>query len=473
MMMRRKSVASILLSATAACTPAPHPDLTVPMPPAPPAFSISPASGPAQVVSLANPLPADWWTRFGSSAIDNAVREALAHNNDLAIAEATLRQLREQAAAVSGAQGPQIDASYQAQRQRVSQTFSNPLTDPSAYLYSLHTAQLTVSYPIDAFGGGRSRVQSARSTAEAAENRLIAARMTVAANLVLAIIQRATLMAQTEATQASISSDRQLLGLLEKRRALGDAGEVDVAAQQTALAAAEAQLPTLERQLAHQEGVISLLMGRAPGQPLPELPTFQDLKLPADLPLSLPAEVVAHRPDVRAAEAQVRGAAADVGTARAARLPQLQLNGSAGGSTTAFSQILSSSNLFFSLAGSITAPIFHSRQLLHQKRAAEAALTASEAQFRAAVLQAFLDVDDALAGLKTDAIALDAATRANQAAQRTLTLTRRQAELGAQGGFALLNAEAAAAQSSIQFIQAQAGRLSDTVALYQACGTAP
>ncbi|MBO9580621.1 MAG: efflux transporter outer membrane subunit [Sphingobium sp.] len=472
-MTTRKSLAMIMLCATAACTQVPHPDLSVPMPPAPAALAITPASGPAQVASPTARVPTDWWTRFGSSAINEAVQEALAHNNDLAVAEATLKQAREQAAAVSGAQGPQIDASYQAQRQRVSQTFANPLPDPSTYLYSLHTAQLTVGYPIDAFGAGRARVRSARSAAEAAENRLTAARTTVAANLVLAIIQRASLMAQTEATRESIESDRQLLALFERRRLLGDSGEVDVAAQQTALATAEAQLPALERQLAHQESLISLLMGRAPGAPLPGLPVFQDLKLPADLPLSLPGDIVAHRPDVRAAEAQVRGAAADVGAARAARLPQLQLNGSAGGSAAAFAQILSSSNLFFSLAGSITAPIFHSRQLLHQKRAAEAALTASEAQFRAAVLQAFLDVDDALAGLKTDAIALDAATRASDAAQRTLALTRRQTELGAQGSLALLNAEAAAAQSSLQLIQAQASRLSDTVALYQACGTAP
>jgi outer membrane protein TolC len=100
-----------------------------------------------------------------------------------------------------------------------------------------------------------------------------------------------------------------------------------------------------------------------------------------------------------------------------------------------------------------------------------AALDIAKAQYRGAALQAFLDVDDALSGLKTDADALDAATRADTAARRTLAMTRRQLELGAVGTLALLNASVTAAQTSAQIVQAKAARLADSVALYQACGT--
>jgi outer membrane protein TolC len=166
----------------------------------------------------------------------------------------------------------------------------------------------------------------------------------------------------------------------------------------------------------------------------------------------------------------MRGAAADVGTAMAARLPAIQLTGNAGGSATHFLEMFAGENPFYALLGSVTQPVFHSGQLRHQQHAAEAALDAAKAQYRGAALQAFLDVDDALAGLEGDAAALDAATRADAAATRTLTMTRKQVELGALGTLALLNASSVASEASLQRVQAQTARLSDTVALFQACG---
>jgi NodT family efflux transporter outer membrane factor (OMF) lipoprotein len=469
----KRSILLAPLAALAACTPSPHTSLALPAPPAPSTVAITPVSGAPQQLVAAETVPSRWWTSFGSAKLDALVDEALAHNNDLAVADATLRQSREQAASTAGAQGPQVDAGYQAQRIRVSRSLSNPLPDPDTYLYTLHTAQLSVTYPVDVFGAGRNHVRSARAAATAAAARLQAARATVAANLVLAVIQRSSLTAQVAATKSAIENDRELVELLRRRQQLGDIGEVDVAAQQTALATVEAQLPALERQLAHQEGLIATLLGRAPGAALPELPGFDELALPATLPLSVPADIVRHRPDVLAAEAQVHGAAADLGAAIAARLPSIQLSGTAGGSATRFADMFADGNPFYTLIGGITAPIFHSHQLLHQQRAARAALEGTEAQYRSTALQAFLDVDDAIAGLRTDAVALDAATRANDAATRTLFFTRRQVELGAVGTLGLLNAAAAAAQTSVQLVQARASRLTDSVAMYQACGTAP
>jgi outer membrane protein TolC len=186
--------------------------------------------------------------------------------------------------------------------------------------------------------------------------------------------------------------------------------------------------------------------------------------------VALPADLVARRPDVQAAAAQVRGAAADVGTAIAARLPSFQITANAGSSATNFSDILANSNLFYTLAGGVTQPIFHSGQLLHQQHAAQAALDGARAQYRSAALQAFLDVSDALSGLRTDAAALDAAARADEAASRTLAFTRRQVELGGAGTLALLNASVAASQARGQLAQARAARFQDSVALFQAIG---
>ena len=470
--MMRKLAASLLASCLFACTVGPHhPDAHIPLPPARSSETISPQTGETQHISVgATPL-AQWWQAFGSAKLDALVDAAFANNNDLATAEANLRQAQEDARSTTSEQGPQVDLNYQAERAKVSQALSAPLADPSAYRYTLHTAQVTVAYPLDVFGEGRSKVESARAAAQVASERLRAARTTVISNLVLAVIQHAALESEIAAQRAAIADNSGVLRMLERRKQLGDVGDADVAAQQTALATAEAALPSLVRQSKHEASLITLLTGAPPGSEGPALPTLEELRLPADLPLALPADIVANRPDVRAAEAQMKGAAADVGTAIAARLPSIQLTGNAGGSATTLMDMFAGGNPFFALIGGVSLPLFHSGQLLHQQHVAEAALESSKAQYRAAALQAFLDVDDALAGLRTDADALDAAARADTAAARLLDMTQRQAQLGAVGQLAVLTAASAASQAALQHIQARAARLSDTVALFQACGT--
>lgn len=473
-MICHRSVLLLAVLVLAGCTAGPRDcDVAIALPPARPSEIIAPASGPPQRVVAGAPTLPEWWKAFGSAKLDALVAAALAHNNDLATAEANLRQARELAKAAQSGQGPQVDANYQAQRAQISRVLATPLLDANDYLYTLHTAQVTVAYPIDLFGGGRSKVHSARAAAEVAANRLAAARTATAANLVLAVVQHAALEAEIAETRSAIDSNRELIVLLRRRQALGDIGEADVSAQETALATVEATLPPLERQLRHEENLVSQLLGQAPGVSMSDLPELAELHLPEAIPLALPSQIVANRPDVRAAEAQVRGSAADLRAAVAARLPAFQLTGNAGGSALHFLDMFSGGNPFFALIGSVTQPIFHSGQLRHQQRAAEAALDAAQSQYRAAAIQAFLDVDDALAGLRSDAVALDAATRADTAGRRTLTMTRRQVELGALGTLQLLNASSAAAQASVQRVQAEAARLSDTVALFQACGADP
>jgi outer membrane protein TolC len=213
-----------------------------------------------------------------------------------------------------------------------------------------------------------------------------------------------------------------------------------------------------------------MLIGVAPGSALPALPGFADLTLPDTLPVGLPGAIVANRPDVQAAAAQMRGAAADLGAAIAARLPQLTLSANVGGVAETFGDMFASGNPFWALIGGATQPLFHGGQLLHQKRAAEAELDGAKAQYRQAALQAFADVSDALTGLQTDADALDAATRAGDAASRNLLFARRQLALGNIGTLTLLNASASSAQAAAQLIQTKAARMSDAVALVQAVG---
>lgn len=466
----KRLLLALLAGSVSACTVGPRdldPHVALPPPVKPQSFA--PRAGEAQVAQTGT-VASDWWRAFGSPDLDALVDEALRHATDIAVADAALRQARELAGAAGGAALPQVDASYQAQRTRVSKALAPAVTDATQYLYSLHTAQVTVSYSPDVFGGTHAKIRSARAAADVARHRLEAARATVAANLVQAVIQRASLADQIDAARASLAVNRDILQNQRRRQQLGAVGEADVATQQTALATAEAALPALVRAEAHQRVVIGTLLGRAAGGDLPTLPALSAISLPHDVPLALPSDLVARRPDVRAARAQLEGAGADVGVAIAARLPNLQLSASAGGEAQHLFDLFQSGNPFWALLGGVTQPIFHGGALRHQQRAAEAALDGAKAQYRAAVLQAFGDVSDALSGLRTDADALDAAARASDASGRALGFVRRQLALGDVGTLALLNATAADAQARAQLIQARAARLADTVALYQAVG---
>jgi len=462
------ALASLSLGACAMGPQHPTTDLSL----APPVSEtvIAPTSGPAQTIQPGATVKADWWRAFQSADLDALVDRALKANNDLATAEANLAQARELAKAAQGARAPQIDAGYQAERQRTSGTLANNLNDSNLYLYTLQTASVSVSYPLDLFGGLKSQALSARASAEVAAHRRDAAHNMVVANLVSAVIQHAQYVAQLNAARSSVDNNRNILDLLERRQKLGDIGLADVSAQQTALATAEGALPALVRAVDHQKSVIAMLIGVAPGADLPTLPSLEQLALPTDLPVGLPAQIVANRPDLRAAEAQMRGAGADVGVAIAARLPMLQLTATAGGAAQSFTDMFATGNPFYSIIGAITQPLFHGGQLLHKQRAAEAALDAAKAQYRGAVLVAFGDVADALTGVRTDGAALDAATRASDAAERNLDFTQRQLSLGGVGTLSLLNASNSAATAAAQLVQARAARLIDTVALYQAVG---
>ena len=428
---------------------------------------IDPVSGQPQHFTPGAPVPADWWRGL---VPEELVRRALAANTDLAIADANLRQARGLAGAAAAAQFPQIDASFQSQRTRIAGNGAALLSDPNATLYSLHTAQVTVAYPLDLFGGVATKVRSSRFAAEGAALRASAARTTVLANLVLAVVQHASLVQQIAAAREAVTANQQVLVLLRRRRELGALGAADVSAQEAALATAEAALPGLERARLRQRAIISVLIGQAPGTDLPPLPASSEMVLPRELPVALPSQLVAQRPDVRAARAAMQGAAMDVGTAIAARLPAINLTANAGGTATSLSDLFVPGNLFWQMASTATQPLLHGGALLNQQRAARAAFDAAKAQYRAAVLQAFADVSDALAALHADGQVLDAAARADDAAARTLANVTRQLELGAVGRAELLGALSARANAAGALAQARAARYADTVALYQALG---
>ncbi len=287
-----------------------------------------------------------------------------------------------------------------------------------------------------------------------------------------AAIEEASLRAQIAATTEILNSERESARILRRQFELGSIAQTDVMAQDAAVANLEATLPPLEKQLAMQRHLLAALAGRFPSDEPSQKFELAGLTLPIEIPLSVPSALVRQRPDVLSAEAQLHSASAQLGVATANLFPQITLTGSVGGTSTLFNQLFASGNSYWTVGGSLTQTLFQGGTLIHQRRAAAAALDASGAQYRAVVLAAFQNVADSLTALQLDADAVSANLKAEQAAAESLKATRHNVELGLASYLALLTAEQTYSQAVLNLAQARANRYSDTAALLQALAAA-
>ena len=303
------------------------------------------------------------------------------------------------------------------------------------------TNQLTVSFVPDIWGGNFRAVENLDATTEQQLFQLEAAYLTLTSNVVTAAIQEASLRGQIEATQRIIAIERHLLDILKRQQSFGQAAQADVLAQDAALAQAEQLLPPLEKQLAQQRDLLTALAGQYAADEIRQKFDLAHLKLPTNLPISLPGKLVDQRPDVRAAEANMHSAAAQIGVAIAARLPNITLSANGGSASFNWPQTFAPGTGFFTLGAAAAAPIFDGLTLYHKQKAAEAALEQAEAQYRATVITAFQNVADALRALQADAKAMRAARRAEDTAKASLDIVEKQLNEGQVNQLAVLNAQ--------------------------------
>ncbi|MGH8505685.1 MAG: efflux transporter outer membrane subunit [Stenotrophobium sp.] len=442
-------------------------------PPTTTASTSTVVGGQAQHFDQAGDIPADWWTLFHSRALNALVEQSLVHNPDLKAAQAALSVARENVRAQRGGYYPDVDGSFSASRQMQSQQVAPAPNFPvvsSEYLYSFFTPQISISYAPDVFGLNRRTVESLTAQEQSVRFQMIAAQVTLSTNVVAAAIQQASLQAQVDATRQLVDINRRMLKILRYQQAKGYAGGLDLSAQESQTAQVDATLPPLLKQLAQQRHLLAVLAGQFPSQAPDHKFELASLELPQSLPLSLPSALVAQRPDVRQAEANMHAASAQIGIAIAERLPNISLTANAGNTAVAIDQVFKAGTGFWGIGADIAAPIFEGGKLLHQERAAKAAYVQAAAQYRGTVLGAFQNVADTLAALEQDAAGLKAAAHAADAAKLTLDLSQRQLKDGYAGYLTVLSAEQAYQQSRISLVQAQANRYLDTAALFQALG---
>jgi NodT family efflux transporter outer membrane factor (OMF) lipoprotein len=362
---------------------------------------------------------------------------------------------------------PQGQAGVSASRQLTAPAQQGPQTSGS--IFNLFTASGTISYTLDVFGGKRRTVEGLRARADSQRYESKAAFLALSANVVNTSIARAAYAAQIRATEQLIDLENQQLHLAETQARAGTAPYSTVLSVRSLIAANQALLAPLNQNASQAEHLLAMLEGVVPSKAnLPDI-DLAELSLPADLPLSLPSDLVNHRPDILLSEVLMHVASANIGIATAAMFPSFSLSGTYGGASTTLAN-LSAVSKFWSIGPTATTPVFQGNSLWYVRRASIDAYQQSQANYRQTVLGAFEQVADTLKALEHDAEGLQAQVEARRAAGEALNLLQVNYRAGLVAYPDVLAADVQFHQATLGYLQAVAQRHQDTVALFVALG---
>ena len=451
------------------------PDFVRPAPPAVDRYTSEPlpaatvaADGQAQRFVPGAAIAADWWRLFKSEPLDAMVRQALAHSPTLEAAEASLRESQDNLRAGYGVFFPRIDAGLAGSRER-SAPLQQGLQTPGS-IFNVVTLGGTISYALDVFGGERRKVEGLRAQTDYQRYASQAAYLTLSANVVNASIARAAYAAQIRATEEMIVLEQQQLQSTEAQVRAGTAAYASVLSLRSLIATNQAALAPLKQKRDQSEHLLATRQGVLPSQVrLPDI-DLGALALPADLPVSLPSDLVRQRPDILQAQAQLHVASANIGVATAAMFPSFSLGATYGAAGTSLGNLSAASGRFWSIGPSVSIPLFQGGSLWYGRKAAIDAYQASQAGYRQTVLSAFAQVADSLKALEHDAQALQAQAEAQRAAAEALQLLHVNYQAGMVAYLDVLTADVQFHEASIAYLQAVAQRQQDTVALFAALG---
>jgi NodT family efflux transporter outer membrane factor (OMF) lipoprotein len=418
-----------------------------------------------QTVIMGSAPREDWWRLLNSPQLDEVVTLALRNNLSLKAARATLAAAEQQAKAARGAKSVQVDFAGDVGRKKYGSDFLGPLasTFPTFSSYSVGPV---VSYDLDVFGGTRHRIEQADAMAAYNREQLRAARLTVINDTVTEALRIASLRAQIEVVNRVLGADEKTLELVQAARRAGVVSDIDVLTATNQRDGDRALLPPLYQELDAARDALAILVGQPPAKWAAPDFALDQLTVPRELNLVVPSDLVRARPDIRAAEAELRAASAAVGIATADLYPHITLSagwaesGLLSGGTTAG----------WSLLGGITAPIFHGGALTAQRRAAQDAYQAAFAQYQLVVLSTFGQVADTLHALDHDAQALQTHETELVSARRTVELTQQGYRVGNAGILQVVTAEREQQLAEIGLVQARTQRVADTVGLFLASG---
>lgn len=409
-----------------------------------------------------------WWTLFECEPLNQLILRGLQNSPTLQAAQASLRQAEENLKGGVGGFFPSVDAQLSATRQKESKASSGLNVPPP--IFNLYNTSLNVSYSPDIFGALRHQVEALEAQVDFQQFELEAAYLTLTSNIVTTTIREASLRSQIDVTKELIASQEKQLQIIKQQLELGGASETDILAQEILIGQTKATLPPLENSLAQTHHALTALVGSLPSEN--SLPYFrlEDIHLPTELPITLPSYLVRNRPDIKAAEALLYQAHAQIGIAKANMFPQLMLTGSIGGIANQPHNLFAGSSNVWTIASQLLQPIFRGGAMIAKENASIAAYEQAFAHYRQTILNSFQQVADVLQALLEDAKVYKTLESSEKAAYRSLEISRKQYQLGAVSFLTLLNAERQYQQTRIGRIKAEAARYADTAALFQALG---
>lgn len=416
-------------------------------------------------------IPSLWWEVFHSKELNELICTGLRRSPNIVAAKASLQQAQDNYYSNLGTLLlPLITGQASAQHERLSDAAFGGRRDVPNSPFSLYNAQINVTYVLDVFGGNRRKLEALAAQIQYQQFELEAAYLTLSTNIVTAAIQEASLRSQIVATKELIKISDNQLKIVRQQFKLGGVSKTEVLSQETSLATIKATLPSLQNSLDQTRHLLAILIGELPSEDcLPKF-WFDNLKLPKNLPLTLPSNLICQRPDVRASLALMHQASANIGVATANMLPSVTLSGYYGWQSNTFNSLFTPHNLLWNYGAQVMQTIFQGGALYYARRSAIAALEQAAAQYHQTVLVAFQNVADSLRAIEHDAETFRDRVEVEKLAKETLKLAQIQFKLGAINYITLLNAEQQYQNAILNKIKAKANRFSDTAALFQALG---
>ena len=408
-----------------------------------------------------------WWRLFHSPRLDALITRALADNHDVAAAQQALAEAREGVAIAGAARYPQIDGSLGTGRKKYGAAFLGPEYFPP---FTYFEAGISVAYDLDYVGATRQRIEERRSLERYRRCELEATRLVLSGEVASQAVMIASTQAQIHAVNGLLRADRTNVELVREAVAAGSVPRLDVLTAKTQLAGDATLLPPLYQQLAVARHALAALLGRAPADWRQPDPTLGELTLPRRVPVTVPSRLLRRRPDILAAQAELRAATAAVGVATANLYPQIELSTSLGQQGLQPGQLFNASSAAWSLIAGLTTPLFDGGRLHAERRAALDVLHERADLYRQVVVNAFRQVADALDALQHDAQLRTAQARALSLSRKRLVLERESYLAGNTGLLPVLDAERQRERAQLGLLDAEQGQYLDTIRLLLAAG---
>ena len=408
-----------------------------------------------------------WWRLFRSPQLDALVRTALADNHDVAAAQAALEQSRQLVTAGAAGRYPQIGFNAGVGRQKYGAQFLGP----NAFApFSYVAGGVSVAYQLDYLGEVRRSIEEARAAEQYQRSELAATRLMLSGQVATEALDIATARAEIRAVRSLLGEDRANLKLVRAAVVAGSEPRLDVLTAQTQLASDATLLPPLYQRLTTARHALAVLLGRTPASWHRPDPRLSEIRLPAQVPVALPSLLLKRRPDILAAEAQLRAATAAVGMATAKLYPQITLSATLSEEALRPQHLFDAGSLAWSLISGLTAPLYEGGKLHAERRAALDVLHERADLYQQVVISAFGQVADALDALRHDAQLRAAEHRALTLSRRRVRLERASYQAGNSGLLPILDAQRQRERAQLGLLAAEHRQYLDTVSLMLAAG---